>query len=88
VLSGICLYLLFRDNLLVQLQFDRESFFEIFCGLFRKSSVCFDTGRETPKQTQKILGGFAKQTEKQPKWIEFRCVLVPTEKQICCRGIT
>jgi hypothetical protein len=36
---------------------------------------CFDTGpkhQNKPKQTKKIFGGFAKkQTEKQPKQIEF-----------------
>jgi hypothetical protein len=59
-----------------------------FFGLFQKSSVCFDSGPKHQNKAKKFFWGFAKQTEKQPKRIEFRCVLVPTEKQICCRGIT
>ncbi len=46
---------------------------------------CFDTGpkhRNKLKQTEKNFFGFAKkQTEKQPKQIEFRFVLVQTEKK-------
>jgi hypothetical protein len=46
--------------------------------------VCFDTGpkhRNKQKQTEKKFVGFAKkQTEKQPKQIEFRFVSVLTEK--------
>jgi hypothetical protein len=47
---------------------------------------CFDTGpkhQSKPKQTEKKFLGFVKkQTEKQPKQIEFRFVLVlQTEKQ-------
>jgi hypothetical protein len=37
---------------------------------------------ETPKQTEKNFFGFAKQTEQQPKQIEFRFVPVRTEKKI------
>jgi hypothetical protein len=44
---------------------------------------CFDTGpkhQNKPKQTkEKILGFAEKQTEKQPKQIEFRFVSVQTE---------
>jgi hypothetical protein len=59
-----------------------------FFGLFQENSVCsgcFDTGpkhRNKPKQTEKMFFGFAKQTEKQPKQIEFRFVSVRTEKKI------
>jgi hypothetical protein len=46
---------------------------------------CFDTApkhRNKPKQTEKKIFGFAKkQTEKQPKQIEFQFVLVRTEKK-------
>jgi hypothetical protein len=64
----------------------------VFCwvfGLFRNRSVCFgcfETGpkhRNKPKQTEKIVIGFAKQTENEPKQIEFRFVSVRTEKKIC-----
>jgi hypothetical protein len=61
---------------------NRERFLEIF-------SVCFDKilfvsvvsipVRNKPK---KIFFDFAKQTEKQPKQIEFRFVSVRTEKKI------
>jgi hypothetical protein len=50
--------------------------------LFRKNSVCFgcfDTcpkHQNKPKQTEKFFFGFAKQTEKQPKQIEFWFVSV------------
>ncbi len=56
-------------------------FFEIYSvcfGLFRENSVCFgcfDTDpkhRNKPKKTKKMFFGFAKQTEKQLKQIEFR----------------
>jgi hypothetical protein len=54
-----------------------------------KSSVCFgcfDTGpkhKNKPKKTGKNFFGFAKkQTEKQPKQIEFRFVSVRTEIKI------
>jgi hypothetical protein len=46
---------------------------------------CFDTSpkqRNKPKQARKNFVGFAKKlTEKQPKQIEFRFVLVPTQKK-------
>jgi hypothetical protein len=60
----------------------------VYFGLFRENSVCFgcfDTGpkhRNKLKQTEKKFFGFAKQTEKQPKQIEFRFVSVRTEKNI------
>jgi hypothetical protein len=44
--------------------------------LFRKES-------ETLKQTEKIVIGFAKQTENEPKQIEFQFVSVRTEKKNC-----
>jgi hypothetical protein len=56
--------------------------------LFQENSVCFgcfDTGpkhQNKPKQTEENVFGFAKQTEKQPKQIEFRFVSVRTEKKI------
>jgi hypothetical protein len=53
-----------------------------FC-LFR----LFRYQSETPKQTetnQKLFFGFVKQTEKQPKKIEFRFVSVRSEKKIYC----
>ncbi len=55
-----------------------------FFGLFRFVSRKFCLFRlfryrsETPKQTEKNVFGFAKQTEKQPKQIEFRFVSVRT----------
>jgi hypothetical protein len=49
------------------------------------SSVCFggfDTGPKHRNKAKKKFFGFAKQTEKQPKQIEFRFVLVRTENTI------
>jgi hypothetical protein len=62
--------------------------FLVYFGLFWENSVCFgcfDTGpkhRNKPIQTEKKFSGFVKQTEKQPKQIEFRFVSVRTEKKI------
>jgi hypothetical protein len=57
-----------------------SAFFGDFSGLLRKSSVflfgLFRCRSETPKQTEKKKFGFVKQTEKQPKQIEFRFVSV------------
>jgi hypothetical protein len=52
--------------------------FHVFFGLFRNRSDCFGCfeHRNKPK---KIAFGFAKQTENQPKQIEFRFVSVRTE---------
>ncbi len=64
---------------------NRERFLEIFFGcfsLFRENSVCFgcfDTGPKHRNKPKKMCIGFAKQTEKQPKQIEFRFVSVRTE---------
>jgi hypothetical protein len=50
----------------------------VFRFLFRNRSVCFgsfdwlDADPKQPKQTEQIIFGFAKQTENQPKQIEFR----------------
>jgi hypothetical protein len=47
------------------------------------NSVCFgsfNTGLKTGKKSN-ICFGFAKQTEKQPKQIEFQFVLFRTEKK-------
>jgi hypothetical protein len=41
----------------------------------------YRNGSETPK---KFVIGFAKQTENEPKQIEFRFVSVRTEKKIVC----
>ncbi len=42
---------------------------------------------KTPKQTENFFwGGFVKQTKKQQKQIEFRFVLVQTEKNLLFRG--
>jgi hypothetical protein len=44
---------------------------------------CFDTGpKHQNKPTKKFLGFATKQTEKQPKQIEFRFVSVRTKKKI------
>ncbi len=44
---------------------------------------CFDTGpKHRNKPGKKFLGFAKKQTEKQPKQIEFRFVLIRTEKKI------
>jgi hypothetical protein len=63
----------------------REGFLEIF-------SVCFDkvlfvsvvsiVVQNKPKQIEKMIFGFAKQTEKQLKQIESRFVAVRTEKKL------
>jgi hypothetical protein len=57
-----CLSLLFRKNLLVQLQFDRERFWRIFWfvfSLFQKSSSvcfgCFDTGPKHQNKPEKFF---------------------------------
>jgi hypothetical protein len=58
-----------------------------FLGFFRFVSKKFRLFRlfrylsETPKQTGKIFLGFAKQTEKQPKQIEFRFVSFEPKKK-------
>jgi hypothetical protein len=55
--------------------------------LFRENSVCFgcfDTGPKQRNKPKKMFFGFAKQTEKQPKQIEFRFVSVLTGKKIDC----
>jgi hypothetical protein len=57
-----------------------ESVFGDFFGLFRKSSVCFDTSPKDQNKPKKNCW-FSKQTEKQPKQIEFWFVLVRTEKK-------
>jgi hypothetical protein len=57
-----------------------------FFGLFRNRSVCFgcfETGPKHRNKPKKIVIGFAKQTENEPKQIEFRFVSVRTEKKIC-----
>jgi hypothetical protein len=62
-------------------------FFGYNFGLFLRNSVSVvsipvrntETNQNKPK---KMFFGFAKQTEKQPKQIEFRFVLVRTEKKI------
>jgi hypothetical protein len=70
-------------------------FFGDFFGLFQFVPVCYNkvlfvsvvsipvqnsaTNRNKPK---KMFWGFSKQTEKQPKQIEFRFVSVRTEKKI------
>ncbi len=59
--------------------------FLVYFGLFRENSVCFscfDTGPKHRNKPKKKFFGFAKQTEKQPKQIEFRFVSVRTEKNI------
>jgi hypothetical protein len=45
---------------------------------------CFDTGPKHQNKPKKMFLGFAKQTEKQPKQIEFWFVLVRTEKKFDC----
>jgi hypothetical protein len=45
-------------------------------------SVCFDTGPKHRNKPKKMFFGFAKQTEKQPKHIEFRFVSDRTENKI------
>jgi hypothetical protein len=59
-------------------------FFRFF-GLFRNRSVCFgcfETGSKHRNKPKKIVIGFAKQTENEPKQIEFRFVSVRTEKKL------
>jgi hypothetical protein len=53
--------------------------------MFHQNSVCFswfDTGPKHRKKAKKMFLGFAKQTEKQLKQIEFWFVSVRTEKQM------
>jgi hypothetical protein len=56
--------------------------------LFVSTKFClfrlFQYRSETPKQTEKMFFSFAKQTEKQPKQIEFRFVSVRTEIFFYC----
>jgi hypothetical protein len=64
----------------------------LFLMYFFGFSVCFETDlfvsvfskrvRNT-ETNQKIVIGFAKQTENEPKQIEFRFVSVRTENKIC-----
>jgi hypothetical protein len=61
-------------------------YFFRFFGLFRNRSVCFgcfETGPKHRNKPKKIVIGFAKQPENEPKQIEFRFVSVRTEKKIC-----
>jgi hypothetical protein len=56
-----------------------RTFFGDFFGLFQENSVCFgcfDTSPKHRNKPKKMFFGFAKQTEKQPKQIEFRFVSV------------
>jgi hypothetical protein len=58
-----------------------------FFGLFRNKPVCFgcfETGPKHRNKPKKIVIGFAKQTENEPKQIEFRYVSVRTEKKFVC----
>jgi hypothetical protein len=45
---------------------------------------CFDTGPKQRNKPKKILFGFTKKNEKQPKQVEFRFVSVRTQKKINC----
>jgi hypothetical protein len=61
-------------------------YFFVFLGLFRNRSVCFGSFETSPKhrnKPKKIVFGFAKQTENQPKQTEFRFVSVRTENIFC-----
>jgi hypothetical protein len=49
-----------------------------FFYLFQNRSVCFGCFHTDSKQTEKFIFGFAKETENQPKQIEFRFVSVRT----------
>ncbi len=56
-----------------------------FFGLFRQSSICFgcfNTDLKHKNKPKKMFFGFARQTEKQPKQIEFRFVSVWTVKKL------
>jgi hypothetical protein len=81
-------------NFILSTQLCKEHLFPIFCIFrifrFAPKQIClfrmFRYGFETPKLTEtnrKFFFGFAKQTENQPKQIEFRFVSVRTEKKIC-----
>jgi hypothetical protein len=69
---------------------NRERFLEIFSvcfSLFRENSACFgcfDTGPKHRNKPKKKFFGFVKQTEEQPKQIEFRFVSVLTENFFYC----
>ncbi len=61
--------------------------FSVCFGLFQEYAVCFgcfDTGPKHRNKLKKMFFGFAKQTEKQPKQIEFRFVSVGTEIFFYC----
>jgi hypothetical protein len=53
---------------------------DMFVSVVSKQARNTETNRNKPK---KYIFGFAKQTEKQPKQIEFRFLSVRTEKKIC-----
>jgi hypothetical protein len=61
-------------------------FYFVYFGLFLNRSVCFGCLDIDPKhrnKPKKYFIGFAKQTEKQPKQVEFRFVSVRNEKLFC-----
>jgi hypothetical protein len=74
---------------LFAVQYTRYVFFRFFLyffGLFRNRCVCFGCFETDPKhrnKPKKCFISFAKQTEKQPKQIEFRFVSVRTENFFC-----
>jgi hypothetical protein len=67
----------------------KHLFYFVFFGLFRNRSVCFGCFDIDPKhrndrnKPKKYFIGFAKQTEKQPKQVEFRFVSIRTENLFC-----
>jgi hypothetical protein len=66
--------------------YTRDVFFLRFFGLFRNRFVCFGCFETDPKhrnKPKKCFISFAKQTENQPKQIEFRFVSVRTEHFVC-----
>ncbi len=73
-----------EKKLTVLRTYNKELFWRFFRFVSRKFCLfrLFRYRSETPKQSEKKFFGFAKQTEKQPKQIDFRFVSVWTEKKI------
>jgi hypothetical protein len=70
------------EDPLIEKVFGRFFWFVSFCIHSYVCFVCFDSGPKNRNKPKKMFFDFTKQTEKQPKQIEFRFVSDRTEKKI------
>jgi hypothetical protein len=82
-LESIRREIFFMFQVLILLSFPKFYCFFRFISKQIRLFRLFRYGTETPKQTEKIIISFAKQTENEPKQVEFRFVSVRTEKLFC-----